>query len=317
MSEASGMTSNPVVITPEDEIRFPLVDSTAPTATLNLKNESDAEVMFKVKTTKPMRYLVRPNQGLMKRGGSETIVVILQQRENDELLRQTASERSAVTDKFLVQTAAITNETFESVNRKSGREHTEELTQMWANASRRSVHNKKLRCKFEISQADASSTKSTAPENDSIETTKQLSSALLRDDHSNSGSGRSSFSAGQADSNNVNQVMSDVAALRSKYDELVAFTVQLTSQRDSIMNDLEKTKQQLQKAKTELERTKTDPGASDFGLRNRKGNAGANGTDGSGLPAGSAAVVTNDKPFGLFHLLICAVVFYLLGRYYA
>lgn len=35
--------------------------------------------------------------------------------------------------------------------------------------------------------------------------------------------------------------MSEVAALRKKYDELVAFTVQLTAQRDVLMTDLEKT----------------------------------------------------------------------------
>lgn len=35
--------------------------------------------------------------------------------------------------------------------------------------------------------------------------------------------------------------MADVAALRKKYDELVAFTVQLTAQRDVLMTDLDKT----------------------------------------------------------------------------
>ncbi|CAM9678494.1 unnamed protein product, partial [Choristocarpus tenellus] len=48
---------------------------------LTLTNDSFTEIAFKVKTTEPKRYLVRPNQGLIDVGTSEKVNVYLVERE--------------------------------------------------------------------------------------------------------------------------------------------------------------------------------------------------------------------------------------------
>uniref|UniRef100_A0A8C1VY87 Vesicle-associated membrane protein-associated protein A n=1 Tax=Cyprinus carpio TaxID=7962 RepID=A0A8C1VY87_CYPCA len=66
------------------------------TANLKLKNPSERKVCFKVKTTAPRRYCVRPNSGIIDPGAAVIISVMLQPFEYDP------NEKSK--HKFMVQT---------------------------------------------------------------------------------------------------------------------------------------------------------------------------------------------------------------------
>ncbi|KTF71928.1 hypothetical protein cypCar_00049909, partial [Cyprinus carpio] len=66
------------------------------TANLKLKNPSERKVCFKVKTTAPRRYCVRPNSGIIDPGATVIISVMLQPFEYDP------NEKSK--HKFMVQT---------------------------------------------------------------------------------------------------------------------------------------------------------------------------------------------------------------------
>uniref|UniRef100_A0A8B9HF17 VAMP (vesicle-associated membrane protein)-associated protein A, like n=1 Tax=Astyanax mexicanus TaxID=7994 RepID=A0A8B9HF17_ASTMX len=66
------------------------------TANLKLTNPSDKKVCFKVKTTAPRRYCVRPNSGAIDPGASIIISVMLQPFDYDP------NEKSK--HKFMVQT---------------------------------------------------------------------------------------------------------------------------------------------------------------------------------------------------------------------
>ena len=71
-----------------------------------------------VKTTQPRRYLVRPNQGLIKHGQSEEVTIILVDKEKQILLNEFeqigpgAIESSK--DKFLIQSKVVEEEFYES-----------------------------------------------------------------------------------------------------------------------------------------------------------------------------------------------------------
>ncbi|EGW08539.1 Vesicle-associated membrane protein-associated protein A, partial [Cricetulus griseus] len=66
------------------------------TTNLKLRNPSDRKVCFKVKTTAPRRYCVRPNSGIIDPGSTVTVSVMLQPFDYDP------NEKSK--HKFMVQT---------------------------------------------------------------------------------------------------------------------------------------------------------------------------------------------------------------------
>ena len=59
-------------------LRFKGPFSEVVTADLKLFNRSDKQVCFRVKTTAPRRYCVRPNQGILERNASVTVAILLQ-----------------------------------------------------------------------------------------------------------------------------------------------------------------------------------------------------------------------------------------------
>ncbi|GIX65255.1 MSP (Major sperm protein) domain-containing protein [Babesia caballi] len=88
-------------ITPEEVIEFPLVLYTPLNANLKLENITDDSVAFKIKTTAPKGYLVRPSTGVIKAGESQSIQIILQ---------PLSEAPRAVNDRFLVQSVVYTSE---------------------------------------------------------------------------------------------------------------------------------------------------------------------------------------------------------------
>lgn len=67
------------------------------TSYLKLTNPSDSRVCFKVKTTAPKRYCVRPNNGIVEPKQTATIAVMLQPFDVD-------SQAEKNKHKFMVQT---------------------------------------------------------------------------------------------------------------------------------------------------------------------------------------------------------------------
>lgn len=47
-----------------------------PMAYLTIKNVSDVPILYKVKTTMPVNYLVRPNQGIIKPNQDSSVKII-------------------------------------------------------------------------------------------------------------------------------------------------------------------------------------------------------------------------------------------------
>ncbi|KAJ0394479.1 hypothetical protein P43SY_007396 [Pythium insidiosum] len=277
-----------VVLDPVESLAFQLQPQASPQAVLTIRNVSETRtVAFKVKTTRPLRYLVRPNQGMLAPNTSASIMVILQQKDCDELMRLDPSERQLSNDKFLVQSLFVDESFYEMVKTKSAKEMADELTAMWANTDKRCLANKKLRCRFTQAgdvESDATPPTPATPmgRSDSLDrfssnpsllagrgpnaatnldeitaprqrvtdldvsTPEQLTAALLEEPvHKPADSAAvneaPSVISPPSSGNGKDAALQEVAALRKKYDELVAFTVQLTAQRDALMGDLEKT----------------------------------------------------------------------------
>ncbi|XP_050954532.1 vesicle-associated membrane protein-associated protein A [Labeo rohita] len=118
-----------LILDPPSDLRFRGPFTDVVTTNLKLRNPSDKRVCFKVKTTAPRRYCVRPNSGIVDPGATVTISVMLQPFDYDP------NEKSK--HKFMVQTIFAPS----NVN---------DLEAMWKDAKPDDLMDSKLRCVFEM-----------------------------------------------------------------------------------------------------------------------------------------------------------------------
>jgi uncharacterized membrane protein len=216
-----------------------------------------------VKTTQPRRYLVRPNQGIVAPGSTETVSILLVDKERSVLwstydrLGQSALDHSK--DKFLVQSCAVSDE-FSSQFRNEPRgeagqykpELIEALTAMWNSATSGSIavpmFNKKLHVRHvaaPMTGGASSAAGGGAMASSSASMAGTTSAASGSASAAQQRSLPSAFQRNNTDQMNSDQLHEEVASLRRKYDELVAFSVNLTAERDILNNTLEQTKRDL------------------------------------------------------------------------
>mmetsp|Transcript_5375 Transcript_5375/g.7902 ORF Transcript_5375/g.7902 Transcript_5375/m.7902 type:complete len:326 (-) Transcript_5375:281-1258(-) len=235
-------------VSPASELTFTLTRATGQDATprcsLTLKHpgNTDEHLAFKVKTTQPRRYLVRPNQGLVAPGSAETISIILVDKDKQVLLQsfdrlgQTALDHSK--DKFLVQSCCVSREFATRYNdekrkadsqvgenaAKSAKELAEALTGMWnavTSAASNPIFNKKLHVRHVVDTMPPPGPPikpPVVPHEKSLQTIENMTQE---------------------------QMFAEISSLRRKYDELVSFSVNLTAERDILNNTLEQTKRDL------------------------------------------------------------------------
>ncbi|XP_061696336.1 VAMP (vesicle-associated membrane protein)-associated protein A, like [Syngnathoides biaculeatus] len=118
-----------LVLEPPSDLKFKGPFTDVVTTNLKLKNPSDRRVCFKVKTTAPRRYCVRPNSGVIEAGAAVNISVMLQPFDYDP------NEKSK--HKFMVQTIFAPP----SVS---------DMDSLWKDAKPDDLMDSKLRCVFEL-----------------------------------------------------------------------------------------------------------------------------------------------------------------------
>eukprot|EP00039_Didymoeca_costata_P018411 m.333338 g.333338 ORF g.333338 m.333338 type:complete len:235 (+) comp17126_c0_seq1:230-934(+) len=91
------MAKSVVKLTPETDLNFDVAPETGAEATIKLQNFADEQVMFKVKTTAPNKYIVKPNSGCLKARETGEVKVTLRPLGKGD-------EGKECKDKFLVQT---------------------------------------------------------------------------------------------------------------------------------------------------------------------------------------------------------------------
>ncbi|XP_076405876.1 vesicle-associated membrane protein-associated protein A isoform X1 [Peromyscus maniculatus bairdii] len=132
MASASGAMAKHeqiLVLDPPSDLKFKGPFTDVVTTNLKLRNPSDRKVCFKVKTTAPRRYCVRPNSGIIDPGSIVTVSVMLQPFDYDP------NEKSK--HKFMVQTI------FAPPN-------ISDMEAVWKEAKPDELMDSKLRCVFEM-----------------------------------------------------------------------------------------------------------------------------------------------------------------------
>jgi regulator of replication initiation timing len=123
-----------LILEPSSELRFVGPFTDVVTSNLKLTNPSDRPVCFKVKTTAPKKYCVRPNSGILKPKQKATVAVMLQPFDYNP------NEKNK--HKFMVQTMVVPEG---DVN----------LDVLWQEAKPESLMDSKLRCVFDMPDQNA------------------------------------------------------------------------------------------------------------------------------------------------------------------
>lgn len=282
--------------------------------------KSKHHLAFKVKTTQPRRYLVRPNQGIVAPGSSETVNILLVEKDKQMLLQsfdrlgQSALDHSK--DKFLVQSAVV-DEGFakshlekkaklseESVAgsaaevSKAGKELAESLTAMWNAASCSEevpIFNKKLQVRHTVASSGLGDGSRSGGGGGGMG-----GSSSSRGGGSGSSGGAQLSDKTSLENMSPEQMFVEISNLRRKYDELVTFSVNLTAERDILNNTLEQTKRDLNREVAS--RAKGGGGIS------------GNGNSGAGI-AGGDGLAQKTGHGGMPYLLVLffVIVFFLGG----
>ncbi|KAJ8968914.1 hypothetical protein NQ317_004873 [Molorchus minor] len=116
-------------IEPQNELRFRGPFNVAVTSYMKLTNPTDKKVMFKIKTTAPKKYCVRPNSGVLEPNSTAEIAICLQ-----PFLFDPAEKNK---HKFMVQTVFAPEG---EIN----------LEQLWKEISPEQLMDSKLKCVFEM-----------------------------------------------------------------------------------------------------------------------------------------------------------------------
>jgi hypothetical protein len=184
---------------------------------------------------------------LIAPGGSEVVQILLVEKDKTQLLQSYSTMGDAALeqcrDKFLVQSIAVDASSSEKLSQY------EELTSFWTTMTSNKnpgIANKKLQVKHKVADGGTGGTGAASP---AANRHHQLPIENM------SGS----------------EMAAELTSLRTKYDELVSFSVNLTAERDLLNNALEQTKRDLQLA------------------------TGGNGNMKSSLKKGSATIAANNK----------------------
>lgn len=304
-----------VTLSPPETLLFSLVRDTSPKTTLRITNTTKEKVAFKVKTTQPSWYFVRPNQQIVDAEQTEEVTIVLVESECNRFLDLVASDQTEKLDKhrFLVQSKIIDEDTFQTISNLSHNLRADEYSKIWDSGNGKDDRkNQKLKVEFRyptygtragvttpqnlkspelISPTSASGTAATLPE--SVENVRKRISKI---DHFPASASINRDSVLSSDSGSNEPLFTELQTIRKKYDAVVEYTVQLTAERDYQSAQLEELRRELSREKARK--------------RAPEGNRGGKVSGGDR---------TNDKKgqsgFSLFILILFSLIFFLLGRY--
>ncbi|WRT63451.1 uncharacterized protein IL334_000356 [Kwoniella shivajii] len=138
-----------VELSPANQLGFPRPLTTLTKKSLYIHNPNPHPVAFKVKTTAPKQYCVRPNSGRVETGETVEVQVLLQP------LQQEPPPHAKCKDKFLVQSAYITPD-----------EEMHTLGEMWAQTektNKSAIQEQKIKVVY-VAAEDGSSNPNGIPE---------------------------------------------------------------------------------------------------------------------------------------------------------
>jgi len=290
MDKSTAADSPLIKLTPSSTLTFQLERGSQPKTILKVANTSSCKVVFKVKTTQPTWYFVRPNQQVLNVGQVEEVAIIMVDTECNHYLDQVATRTEEKLDKhrFLVQSRVIEDADYNRILDLPSSQRGDELSKLW-DGPKNDNRSVKLKVEFVLPdrtpKADSASRRPAATVSENVENVR--SKLSINEPSEN----YSSVITANPDS-----IFSELQALRKKYDAVVEYTVHLTAERDAIVAQLESAQRELNREKTK-KKTDGSPAAA------------------TGKDKGSDKKGTEKAGFSLSVILIIALICFFLGKY--
>jgi len=114
-----------------NQLTFPLISDSSVTTVIKLSNLTDEYVAFKMKTTNPKRYSVKPNLSIIPPNSSADVSVTVSYRSDPPLIDDK--------DKFQIQSVVFSGDPNTQVN---------ELKEQWQSFDDESIRKQRVTCKF-------------------------------------------------------------------------------------------------------------------------------------------------------------------------
>eukprot|EP01041_Mallomonas_annulata_P013183 gene13183-27882_t len=295
-SQNMAATASLIALSPPDVLTFNLARNSSPKVTLRVTNTSNAKIAFKIKTTQPTWYYVRPNQQIVDVDKTEEVTIVLVDSECNRYLDQIAddqADKQLDKHRFLVQTKVIDDLTFNKISSLPQNARADEYTKLW-DGGKDDKKNQKLRVEFTLPKSSEDGTGGTdsarstnTPLNSVSESMDSVRRRLPKPD--------STSSSKISENATPETIFGELQNLRKKYDAVVEYTVHLTAERDFHFSQLEELKRELNKEKSRKKTPET-------------------------LKSGKTAERTNDRKsgqqgFSLFVVFLLALLAFLAGRY--
>lgn len=234
---------------PQDPmLREQAIRQSPPKTVLKARNpDLKTVVAFKVKTTAPKRYVVRPPQGFVRPGEEATIVMSMVIKDSMELADKLHSGETvdeAKTNKFLVQFTDVEEDFYtQKLEDASDKDIASALSSMWGEVDKKKITSVKLTTKFNMAPGTEKK-----PGDRNCQLPADSPSVDDMNDDFLFMKGKNTKEPSYAKGSQEGAIFAELSALRKKYDDLVAYTVVLTGERDYLNNEC-----QIMKDKLELE----------------------------------------------------------------
>ena len=163
-SASSGTPSNSkkMVTLAPNLLELNLAESTTPHTTLTITNTSDTSLAFKIKTTTPKRYIVKPNQEVLAPRASVDVTITLKSQEAEQLLAMPAEEPKPV-DRFMVSAVVVDDGFVKEMGALRGDPSTtaknafnNQFATLWDSRDKAQFISEKTSCRFVTTKASSS-----------------------------------------------------------------------------------------------------------------------------------------------------------------
>lgn len=223
-----------------------------------MKNIADQDILFKVKTTLPSTYFVDPNQDCLKVGEEVTVNVIMM---NDECLKfiknyLRGSEETAHKHMFKVEAVPISPTVYTDLKALEPANRSATYNRLLSSTEATMKSVAKFRVAFTYPARDPAQELTSISE--SGEGAPSAPPAQAEPNVEQPPAGRNSNSTFEEktanDQNSIDGVLSELQALRARYDKVLELTVHLTAEKDTMLARLEAKQNERKEKSRQLER---------------------------------------------------------------
>lgn len=286
--------SNEIISVSPSVLVFKLNRDSESSVTLRITNISDTYIAYKIKTTQPSWYIVKPSQHVIDIGKYKDIEISIVENESNRFLDQAINNLFEKLDKhrFLIQSTKISKEEYDKISSVTEQQRISDFGLIWENKNE--PYKLKLKVDFQYPDLSANLPLNSNQRQQQAQVISKnariIEERLLKK--------KNAMIDGNVDESPMSEATTtaELANLRKKFDSVVDYTVQLTAERDLLVKHLEDIKRELGRKKGAENSSSKEKGEKKIDKNNNKKKE------------------KNGPTISLLHMFIVAIIAWFTGR---